>query len=193
MPFGLAVWEIIAALAVIVGAASLWVKSEWSARVCLIICAAYIFMQIQKVIPIHGGDIPINSEYFNEVSCGIWVIAAGYIYTDLKRRELYKYLTFRAVPALISVVGLCYYWAEVTDAPLVMWSPPYTASDLCALFAVLLIGWTLRHDIISRIRDMGRRRNNGSVYSFRPSSGFYDSQVSRKAVTPPEVRRDGRG
>jgi hypothetical protein len=121
------------------------------------------------VVKLH---IPISRELKLLVFAAIWVSAAHFVPlggTGDKTSALY-------VKALMAMSGACYFWARVTDAPAVAGSPPFVSADVLLIAAMLLIGWTLRHDIHRFTADAGRSWFVGRYHS--GSSSGHGNPVS---------------
>ena len=191
MPFGLPVWPFLVGLAVAVFALSAVAKNEWATRTMLVILIAYAGVQA-------GKNLPINSEYLPVIYSGIWVIAFGAIPRHIDGNMT---LIVSGVPVskvFIGLAALCYLWARITKAPPAFGSPPYVASDLLLIAAMLLIGWSVRHDFIDRLSNIGNRAfglvADSSIGHIRygDSAGYVSSSKASWQVPPTKVAQDGR-
>ena len=148
MPFGLPVWALLWGLTSLLLAASALVGNRWATRTSAVILASYVLVRVIYAFPI-SSDLQILNV------AALWVVASCFVPlggTGDKLAPLF-------VRAFMALSGACYLWARLTDAPRVFGSPPYVASDLLLIAAMLLIGWTLRHDIQRAVENSVRSRN----------------------------------
>lgn len=165
MPFGLPVWVFLWGMTLLLMAASFAVGNQWATRTCGAIFAAYVAVRVVDGFPISGELILL-------IFAAIWVTASCFVPLGGSGDKMAPLF----VRAFMALSGACYLWARLTDAPRVFGSPPYVASDMLLIAAMLLIGWTLRHDIHRISADaggggfLGRYHSGGGVGSGNPVS-----------------------
>lgn len=162
MPFGLPVWSVLWGMSLALLAASYFAGSAWAARTSIAIFGAYVAVRIFD-------NLPISGELQIRCFAAIWVAASCFVPLRGAGSRLQPYL----IRALMTMAAGCYVWARMTNAPREFGSPPFVASDTLMAAAMLLIGWTLRHDIRSAFDvhsgswSLGRDSSRGGL---RPGS-----------------------
>lgn len=138
-------------LAAVLLAGSLIARASWAARFFSIILGAYVATHYVKF------SLPNNSELFPVVFAGIWVSASSLMWSVVrdcpnpaKRRFLFS-------KSFISLSGICYFWADISNAPRAFGSPPYVLADVLAIAAMITIGWSLRDEFIGRLSELSSR------------------------------------
>lgn len=89
----------------------------------------------------------------------MWIAGAGLV-LQCRTRPLI------AAAGFMASAGLCYAWAKATGAAWVFLSPPFVASDLCALAAMICMATGVRSDVFARngrLDSFGHRRNCDSL------------------------------
>ncbi len=181
MPFGLPVWAVLWGMSLSLTAASFYAGSAWAARTSVAIFGAYVTVRIFD-------NLPISGELQLLCFAAIWVGASCFVPLGGSGDKVAPLL----VRALMALAGACYLWARLTGAPRVFGSAPFVVSDLLLIAAMLLIGWTLRHDIRSAFVayrgswSLGRDSLGGSIRSGSPcvhhhSQKAQTTEISRRA------------
>ena len=151
MTLGLLMGYGLSAVSAVLLAGALLAQASWAARFFAIVLSAYIVTHLAKF------TLPNNSELFPVVFAGIWVSASSLMWSVVrdcpnpaKRRFLFS-------KSFISLIGICYLWADISNAPRAFGSPPYVAADILAIAAMITVGWSLRHEFIGRLSELSAR------------------------------------
>lgn len=138
-------------------------------------------------------NFPISGEYLDVMFSAMWVTVALSMPIGPSSEM------FPSVVAKVAVFGcaLCSLWGRLVDADMYFGSPPYMAADTLLIVAMILIGWTLRHDVVDRISELSTRERdlvgNHTVYLGGPLDNSKAVQSSSKSEARPasKVRAHG--
>ena len=107
--------------------------------------SVYIFVAYCAMIA--AKHFPINGEAPLVFYAAIWVVASG---------AIWRHTTIMAgndgvpifIPAAIASIGLCYFIARLMGLQPIFLSPPFVASDVLAVLAMLCIWWGIRNELV---------------------------------------------
>jgi len=137
--------------------------------------------------------LPINSEYLDVIFAGMWVSIATSIPVGNDRQLIPSI----AIKLLILGAALCSLWGRLSDYYMHVGSLPYATADALVIAAMLLIGWSLRHDVIDRISELSHRRfgmvGDSALRGVGPLADKENIHTSEKseALHAPKVRAHG--
>lgn len=181
----MAVWPFLMALSAATVLASFLSGSGHAIRVSMVILGAYIVTQLSKYLPITG-------EAHLAVFSAIWVVAFGAISRHTATMAGSVGIDQIAIPVLCAMSALCYFVGRVLGMEPKLWSPPYTASDLLVVLAMVLIWWGVKSELVGRISDINSRGagvgSTSSFSSFRSSNNQDRGTESGKAGKESEAR-----
>lgn len=174
------VWSYLMALS-----ASTVVASAVSDRGHHISTSVYIFAAYCAMIA--AKHFPINGEAPLVFFAAIWVVASG---------AIWRHTTIMAgndgvpifIPAAIASIGLCYFIARLLGLQPKFLSPPFVASDVLAVLAMLCIWWGIRNELVDWVSGAWRLGLD------RPDSVGFDNCRSGDTMAqesgPEEVSRN---
>lgn len=154
MPFGLPVWVYLWGIALALLALSLLVGHRWATRTSAVILTCYVL--VGRV-----DSLPISSELKDLAAAALWVVASGFV----PLVGLGGGIAPLVVRSFMALSGSCYLWSRLAGAKPEFGSLPFVIADLLLIAAMMLIGWTLRHDIHRIAADVGRGRILGRDHS----------------------------
>lgn len=147
----MAVWPFLLGFAMLMLCVALLVRNGYAIAAFTTIVVSYIVAQGVKHLPISG-------EVMLLCFAAIWVLAS----VAIKRHAttMAGQLDATRLLTLISInlSALCYFVAWVLEIPPEMWSPPYVASDVLLVLAMLCAWWGIRNDLVDRIRTVADNR-----------------------------------
>lgn len=180
------VWPFTMSFSAILCIASWRLKNGHAFRCSVPILTGYL---LARVIV----STPINGEYNDAIFSAMWVMVATFI--PLGGRD--KIVLSVLIKVAIYLAVACVMWGRFGDYEFKLSSLPYVIADTMVIVAMLLIGWSLRHDIIDALSKLGNGIS-GVVgnHSLRSGGSLDDSktiQIGKAGwrQNPPEVRRDG--
>ncbi len=180
------VWPFLMAFSALITVIAWLVGNGNAARCAFVILLGISAIRVALALPVsHSYDILLIS--------AIWVVMAALIPRQVAGGDT----TSLIVRVFLVMNGMTGLWAKVTDAPRVFGSAPYVAGDLLLIAAMLLIGWSLRHDVSHRLSDIGNGIHsvvgNHSVRRGGPARGGDDlaRDSEGKAAYPQEVSENG--
>lgn len=161
------VWPFLMAFSALITVAAWLVGNGNAARCAFVILLGLSAIRVALALPVsHSYDILLIS--------AIWVVMAALIPRQVAGGDT----TTLIVRVFLVMNGMTGLWAKLTDAPRVFGSAPYVAGDLLLIAAMLLIGWSLRHDVAHRLSDIGSGirglGGNRSIGHGRYSHGWGD-------------------
>jgi hypothetical protein len=143
------VWPFLMGLAVSMAALSYWLGNGHFVRSALIILAGLVSIRFYDAFP-------ISSDLLILLISATWIVAASAIpRVTATQSQFWRHILF--IRSFLALNGLTGLWARVTDAPRVVGSLPYMSGDILLIAAMLLIGWSLRHEFIGRLSELSAR------------------------------------
>lgn len=137
--------------------------------------------------------LPINSEYLDVIFAAMWVSIAVSI--PVGRDELFWGSV--AIKVLVFGAALCSLWGRLSHYYMHVGSLPYATADILVIAAMLLIGWSLRHDITDKLSQFSNGTHglggNSAIRSSGPVAYSKDGQASKtsEALPASKVRAHG--
>lgn len=147
----MAVWPFLMAFAALTLCAGLFVRDGFSVLSASMILLCYALVQVVK------WAIPISGEYYEIACAAIWILATGAIWRHTATMAGNAKLLQYAVPVLINISVLGYLWARLAGVKPEIGSPPYVASDLLMILAMLCIWRGVWDDLVDRVASLADR------------------------------------
>lgn len=143
------VWPFLMLFSALLAAVSGWLRDGLFFRCAIAILAGLVGSRLFNQVPI-SSDLQILLISAN------WIVAASAIpRVTATQSQFWRHILF--IRSFLALNGLTGLWARVTDAPRVVGSLPYMSGDILLIAAMLLIGWSLRHEFIGRLSELSAR------------------------------------
>lgn len=180
------VWPFLMGGAAVLAVTSLVLGNGQSLRSASLMLSGFIVARLIM-------NLPISGEYLDVLFSAMWVTVA----LSMPLGPTYDMIPSIAAKAAVLGCALCSLWGRLAKAEMYFGSPPYMTADILLGAAMLLIGWSLRHDIIDRITEYSNRsssvvgNHNYSGSGNRSDSGGVLGCKESEALPASKVRAHG--